>query len=221
MHEVADLVLAGEHLRLHADRALFWPARGRLLVADLHLGKGGILRAAGIPVPSGGTAHDLRRLDALLRLTGARELWVLGDFLHGRRIARAEAEWRAMMSAHRGCVASVVAGNHDRALLADAAGVVHLPDDVRDGPFRFRHLPRAPGEDAPGHVVCGHVHPVAKLPGLQGRYPAFALEPAQTILPAFSAFTGGWLLERDRAWVACAHGELAANGEAPWLPPAS
>ena len=219
MPAALELVIAGERMCLLGERALLWPARSRLLIADLHLGKGDIMRAAGIPVPSGGTRHDLERLDALLRETGARELWVLGDFLHGRRHARVEAAWRALLASHPGCVASVVAGNHDRALVADAAGVVHLPDDVRDGPFRFRHLPRAPGDTTPGHVVCGHVHPVARLPGLRGRYPALVLEPTQTILPAFSAFTGGWLLESDQAWVACAHGELAGHGEGPWLPP--
>ncbi|WP_132999239.1 ligase-associated DNA damage response endonuclease PdeM [Luteimonas arsenica] len=220
MHAALDLELAGEHMQLMADRALYWPARGRLLIADLHLGKGDIMRAAGIAVPSGGTGHDLARLDALLRSTGARELWVLGDFLHGRRHARFETQWRRLLAAHPGCSAGVVAGNHDRALVPDAAGVVHLPEDVHDGPFRFRHhpLPAAGGEGGPGagHVLCGHVHPVAALPGLPGRWPALVLEPGQTILPAFSAFTGGRLLDDRQAWIACAHGEFAGHRDAPW-----
>ena len=214
-----DLLLAGEPMRLLADRALYWPARRRLLIADLHLGKGDIMRAAGIPVPSGGTGHDLARLDALLHGTGARELWVLGDFLHGRRHARVEAAWRGLLAAHPDCVASVVAGNHDRALVADAAGVVHLPDDVRDGPFRFRHLPLQTPDAAPGHVLCGHVHPVVRLPGLPGRHPALALDAHQAILPAFSAFTGGWLLPEEQAWIACASGELVGHGDAAWRMP--
>ena len=216
MPDVLELVLAGERMALYADRALYWPARRRLLIADLHLGKGDIMRAAGIAVPSGGTRHDLERLHRLIEASGARELWVLGDFLHGRRHPRVEAEWRALLAAHPGCVASVIAGNHDRALVADAAGVVHLPDDVRDGPFRFRHAPLdAPGA-ADGHVLCGHVHPVARLPGLPGRHPALALAPGQAILPAFSAFTGGWLLPDTQSWIACAWGELAGNRDAPW-----
>ena len=216
MPDVAELRLAGEPMRLLADRALYWPARGRLLIADLHLGKGDIMRAAGIAVPSGGTRHDLERLHVLLEDTGARELWVLGDFLHGARHERVEAGWRALLAAHPGCVASVVAGNHDRALVADAAGVVHLPDDVRDGPFRFRHVPLESRGGIAEHVLCGHVHPVARLPGLPGRHPALALEPGQTILPAFSAFTGGRLLSDAQAWIACARGELAGNRDAPW-----
>ena len=223
MDDAVDLLIAGEPMRLHAERALYWPVRGRLLIADLHLGKGDILRAAGIPVPSGGTSHDLARLDALLRATGARELWVLGDFLHGRRHPRVEAAWRALLGAHPGVVASVVAGNHDRSLVPDAVGIVHLPDDVRDGPFRFRHMPLDGPDGGPrgfdpaaGYVICGHVHPVVRLPGLPGRHPALALDPYQAILPAFSAFTGGRELEHDRSWIACAGGELAGHMDGAW-----
>ena len=211
------LEIAGEPLQLLADRALYWPARNRLLVADLHLGKGDALRAAGIAVPSGGTRHDLDRLGALLRATGASQLWVLGDFLHGPRQPRVEAAWRAFLADHPECSCSVIAGNHDRALVPDAAGVVHLPDDVRDGPFRFRHMPVGSPEPGGGHVICGHVHPVVRLPGLPGRHPALALESHQAILPAFSAFTGGWLLDDDAAWIACAGGELAGHRHQPWL----
>ena|SRR5690554_1321242 len=215
MHSAAgdtmELAIAGETMRLYAGRALYWPARGRLLIADLHLGKGNTLRTAGIPVPSGGTGHDLARLDALLAHSRARELWVLGDFLHGRRHPRAEAAWRALLERHPGCVASVVAGNHDRSLVADAAGVQHLPEDVEDGPFRFRHAPVDAAGAGPWHVLCGHVHPVATLPGLPGRHPALVLDAHQAILPAFSAFTGGRLLEPGRRWIACANGALAAH----------
>lgn len=211
MRDVLELTLAGEAICLYAERALYWPARARLLIADLHLGKGDTLRAAGIAVPSGGTAHDLSRLDALLRRTGARELWVLGDFLHAGHHSQVDAAWRALLAAHPACSAAVVAGNHDRALLAAGVGVSRLPDDVRDGPFRFRHHPLAAADAAGAYVLCGHVHPVARLPGLPGRHPALALDRHQAILPAFSAFTGGWLLGADRAWIACAGGVLAAN----------
>jgi DNA ligase-associated metallophosphoesterase len=211
MPDVLELVIAGEPMRLYADRALYWPARSRLLIADLHLGKGDILRAAGIAVPSGGTAHDLARLNVLLQRSGARELWILGDFLHGRHQPPVDAAWRALLAAHPGCVAAVVAGNHDRSLLADAVGVVRLPDDVRDGPFRFRHHPIDVPHPEAGHVLCGHLHPVARLPGLPGRHPALALDAHQSVLPAFSAFTGGQRLDDGRHWIACAEGVLAVN----------
>lgn len=199
MAEHLDLLLAGEPIQLLADRALYWPARQRLLVADLHLGKADTFRAAGIALPRGGTALDLDRIAALVSATGAGALWVLGDLLHGRTdLSSWRSAWEAFRARHPGLSIAVVDGNHDRAL-RDAGLEVELPGDaVRDGPFLLRH---APARVADAHVLCGHVHPVLKLPG-QPRSPAFWLQPGCTVLPAFSAFTGGHPLalgERDAA----------------------
>src|SRR5690606_25317359 len=114
MAEALDLEIAGETVRLLADRALYWPARARLLIADLHLGKGDTFRAAGIAIPSGGTAHDLARLAALVELVHACELWILGDFLHARRNTAVDVAWRAFRDAHAAVAMAVVPGNHDR-----------------------------------------------------------------------------------------------------------
>lgn len=198
MVETLALELAGEPMRLLADRALFWPARRRLLIADLHLGKGDVFRAAGIPVPTGGTTCDLQRLDALLRATGAQALWVLGDFLHGARHAGVDAAWRTFRGAHASVRIAVVRGNHDRAFDSAAAGVDEVEDGTHEGPFVFRHAPeaddRSSGPGAP-HLLCGHVHPVLRMPGV-GAHPLFWLRPGVTVLPAFSRFTGGFRVAR-------------------------
>ncbi|MFL5519615.1 MAG: DEAD/DEAH box helicase, partial [Gemmatimonadales bacterium] len=80
----ATLELAGEHVALLAERALWWPARRTLVVADVHLGKAATFRAAGIPIPSGSTGDDLARLDRALARTGATALVILGDLFHAR-----------------------------------------------------------------------------------------------------------------------------------------
>ena len=199
--------LAGEPVRLYAERALYWPARRRVVIADLHLGKGDTFRRHGIAVPSGGTADDLARLAGLLARTGARELWVLGDMLHGDPAgARWRAAWTAFRAAHPGLAIRVIAGNHDRALHAAALDVAIDAAAVRDGPFEFRHEPAArPG----AHVLCGHLHPVLRLAPLRRQFPAFVLDPATTILPAFSLFTGGWPADpRAGPVVACVDGAL-------------
>ena len=49
------LLRAGESLVLLGERALYWPTRQALLIADLHLGKADVFRRAGIALPSGGT----------------------------------------------------------------------------------------------------------------------------------------------------------------------
>ena len=194
MAEALEMTLANEPVRLLADRALFWPARRRLVIADLHLGKGDVFRAAGIPVPTGGTAHDLQRLDRLLRVTDARALWVLGDFLHGARNASVDAAWCAFRDAHASVAMAVVRGNHDRAFDAGVAGVDEVADGADDGPFVFRHAPAVEDRESTAgtpHLLCGHVHPVLRIKGT-GAHPMFWLRPRATVLPAFSRFTGGY-----------------------------
>lgn len=212
MPSVIELRLAGEPMQVFADRALYWPARQRLLIADLHLGKGNIFRSAGISVPSGGTCHDLARLDVLLRNSAARELWILGDFLHGALHPDVEHAWTAFRAAHPGVEVDVVAGNHDRALRAAQLGMDQLPESIGDGPFCFRHHPMSVPGGGSAHVLCGHLHPVVQVRDLPGRHPAFLLGSAQTILPAFSAFTGGYRInDRASRWIACLDGELLEN----------
>lgn len=190
MPAALEVELAGEPVRLYSDRALYWPRRRRLLVADLHLGKADVFRRAGIGLPRGGTSHDLQRLDALVAASGADALWVLGDVLHG---PAPDAAWRARWDAWRRArpelqVAALV-GNHDRALAQAGLGIELLGDALDEPPFALRHEPEL---HATLHVLCGHLHPCIGLPGLgPRRWPAFWLRERMTVLPAFSAFTGG------------------------------
>lgn len=210
-----DTVLAGEAAQLLGDRALYLPRTQALLLSDLHLGKGEAFRRAGIAVPGGGTAHDLQRLDALLAARPVQVLWILGDLLHGPA-ARAHwlAQWQAWRARHPALSIRVLRGNHDRALDARLLGAEDAGDGVRDGPFLLRHDPprasRTPGDDA--HVLCGHLHPLAALPGLRRRWPAFWLRPGLTVLPAFSAFTAGVVPAQatGERLVACVEGAAIA-----------
>lgn len=208
MGESLQVELAGEPVLLLADRALYWPARRRLVVADLHLGKGAVMRRAGIAVPSGGTCTDLTRLAGLLDRTASASLWILGDFLHGARSAGSDAAWHAFRQAHPQVAVGVVPGNHDRALDATAAGVQLLADGIQDGPFEFRHAPVAGGSGS-AHILCGHLHPVLKLPALPA-HPLFWIGTGQTVLPAFSLFTGGLRVDyrQSRGSVLCNGREL-------------
>jgi DNA ligase-associated metallophosphoesterase len=211
MPEFLEVELGGEPVQLLADRALYWPARRRLLLADLHLGKGDTFRAAGIALPRGGTALDLARISALVAATGAEAVWVLGDMLHGRTdLSSWRVAWDDFRAAHPGLAIAVVDGNHDFALRRAGLDIERLGDGVHEGPFVLRH---APGRDPRGHVLCGHLHPVLKLPG-QPRTAAFWLQAGCTVLPAFSAFTGGHPLRlRDReAAVLCNGSALVAVG---------
>ncbi|ADV26125.1 metallophosphoesterase [Pseudoxanthomonas suwonensis 11-1] len=206
--------LAGEPVHLLGARALYRPQARALLIADLHLGKGDAFRRAGLAIPGGGTAHDLQRLDALLALHPSDVLWILGDLLHGPA-PRAHwlAAWHAWREGHRGLRIRVLRGNHDRAFDASVLDVEDAGIEQRDGPFLLRHDPR-PARDA--HVLCGHLHPLAALPGMRRRWPAFWLRDGLTVLPAFSAFTAGVvpMQKPGERLVACVEGEAFALP--PW-----
>ena len=65
---------------------------------------------AGLPAIVIDTNNDLSRLGALLRTTGARALWILGDFLHGPRHAMVDGAWREFRDAHPHVAMAVVRG---------------------------------------------------------------------------------------------------------------
>lgn len=137
--------LREEELGLLAGRALFWPRRRTLIVADAHFGKTAAFREAGVPVPEGSTADDLARLSAMLAESRARRLIFLGDFLHaaaGRAetVMDALAGWRR---AHQGLEVLLVTGNHDRKAgpPPEAWGFRVLDEPLREPPFLFSHEP--------------------------------------------------------------------------------
>lgn len=202
------VTLAGKVLQLLGQRALWWPARQALLIADLHLGKADTLRRAGILAPRGTTSGDLERLGALVARWRPQTLWVLGDLLHGPLHAAPWLDaWRRFREAHAGLAVQVIVGNHDRRLDGASLGV-----DVHGSAVDLDGLRLCHDDDArsPLPTITGHLHPAVKLPGVPRRWPAFLLRERGLVLPAFSAFTGGGPLPQDAAMrlIACVEGEL-------------
>lgn len=187
---------AGEAVDLLPERALWWPARGLLFVADLHLGKAATYRALGQPVPGGTTQENLVRLDALIARHAPSGIVFLGDFLHAAQartpqVLGALADWRAR---HASLALTLVRGNHDSRAgdPPDSLGIEVVDEPHRIGPFACCHHPQT---HPTLFVLAGHVHPVCSLngPGRDRlRLPCFVQEGEQAILPAFGEFTGGW-----------------------------
>lgn len=186
--------LAGETLWLLAEKAIYWPARRMLIVADIHFGKATAFRALGVPVPRGTTTQNLQALDALLARYACDEIVFLGDFLHARA-AHAPTTLGAMQAwrlRHAQLRLTLVRGNHD--LHAGdppaALDIVMVDEPHAVGPFALCHHPELA---APGYVLAGHVHPVFHLRSGRDtmRLPCFLLGVSRAILPSFGAFTGG------------------------------
>ncbi|WP_219133841.1 ligase-associated DNA damage response endonuclease PdeM [Janthinobacterium sp. UMAB-60] len=189
--------LAGESVWLLAHKAVYWPARRMLIIADIHFGKAAAFRALGVPVPRGTTTQNLLALDALLASYACEEIVFLGDFLHARA-AHAAATVAAMLAwraRHRDVRLTVVRGNHDAHAGDPAAALdIRMVDEPHQvGNLSFCHHPDTV---APGYVLAGHVHPVFHLRADRGglRLPCFLLGRERAILPAFGAFTGGHAL---------------------------
>lgn len=204
----ADIEIVGERLTLLAERAVYWARRRTLFVADPHFGKAATFRAAGIPVPHGTTAENLRRLDVAIESTKASRIVFLGDFLHAKE-GRAP-ETLATLNAWRASRGSLdmllVRGNHD-ARAGDPPRELDIQCEngpVIDAPFALAHHPVESGH---GYVLAGHIHPGARLRGAGRQYawlPCFWFGPRVAVLPAFGEFTGLAdidAVEGDGVWI--------------------
>ena len=190
---------AGETLWMMPERALWWPARQVLFVADIHLGKAAAFRAQGQPVPGGTTQENLARLDRLLDLLAPHTLVFLGDFLHAAAsrtpsIFEALQDWRTR---HAALSMVLVRGNHDKRAgdPPAALGIDVVTEPWLLGPFACCHHPQT---HAGHYVLAGHVHPAVALRGAgrdRLRLACFLFEAEMGVLPAFGEFTGGWVVE--------------------------
>lgn len=198
-------------LMLLAQRAVYQPDTRSLLVADLHLGKAASFRTLGVPVPAGTTERTLDRLTAVLALTGAKRLFVLGDLFHARPALSAArlavlAEWRAQ---HSRVEIVLVRGNHDDRAgdPPPSCGIETVSPGLALGGLSLHHEPPmqggnpSPGESwalaGGGYWVAGHLHPVARIGGRADalRLPCFWVRNGGLVLPAFGEFTGGWAVK--------------------------
>lgn len=192
--------IAGERLLLLPEKAVFWPARSMLIIADIHFGKAASFRALGVPVPRGTTTENLLGLDALIAAHDAQHVVFLGDFLHARA-AHASSTQQAMLAwreTRRDLRLTLVRGNHDKHA-GDPAAVLGIelvdePHIVK--PFAFCHHPDL---DTGSYVFAGHVHPAwvlaTRFDAL--RLPCFVVGSHRMILPSFGSFTGGHVVTRE------------------------
>lgn len=188
----APVRIANEELIVWPQRALFWPAKSILLLADLHLGKINHFRRSGVPVPTKANEKNIEVLVEILQLTKPERVIFLGDLFHSHY----NEEWEVFgqLIKHFSAVSfELVQGNHDILSAHQYRKykiVVH--QELVLEPFLLTHHPI---ENYQGDLynLAGHVHPGAQLVG-KGKQrmtlPCFYFGEQQGLLPAFGAFTG-------------------------------
>lgn len=199
MNEDILLRIEDATLMLHPERAAIWLERRTVIAADTHFGKSALFRRHGIPVPAGADELDRQRLHGLVRSTKATRLIVLGDFLHAPVAADSPdaADLSAWCAALSDVEIIVIAGNHDRGVLAVWRPPLEWREsDLLDPPFRFTHDADRPTQIPNGcFTLSGHVHPVIRLGALRRkapRVPVFWERERGLVLPSFGLFTGGY-----------------------------
>lgn len=187
---MVPLSFAGHDFLALPEAALFWPAHGALLVADLHFEKASWYARFGQFLPPHDSAATLDLIERLVERTGATALWSLGDSFHDADgAARLDAPTRARLAALTARLDWVwITGNHD-------AGVTRMPGgrrlvEMEASGVRLRH--EAVADDGRPEI-SGHFHPKLRL-SLRGRHVSrrcFVGSRNKLILPALGSLTGG------------------------------
>ncbi|MEO9476084.1 MAG: ligase-associated DNA damage response endonuclease PdeM [Cyclobacteriaceae bacterium] len=186
--------LEGQQLTLDASKAIFWYDKRMLFVSDVHLGKAGHFRKAGIPIPKKIHYDDLDLLSTLIARYQPKSLVFLGDLFHSDH----NEEWNDFelwMRRHHDTEMILVKGNHD--VLDEnlyASSDLKIVEELILPPFHFSHEK----VDSKLYNISGHIHPTIRLRGAarQGiTLPCFYFDAEDALMPAFGHFTGGYKIK--------------------------
>ena len=128
-------------LLLLPQKAIYWKQEKALIAADVHLGKVGHFRKAGIAVPRDMEQDDLGRFVRPDTRTSPEKIIFLGDLFHSDM--NDDWDWFAMWRRHFPKLEIIlIKGNHD--IIHDSHYLdldVTLHNDLLVGPFLMLHHP--------------------------------------------------------------------------------
>ena len=181
---------AGHDFLASADGALHWPAEHALLVADLHLEKASWFARLGQFLPPYDSVATLTALAELVRATGVKTLYCLGDSFHDRfGCDRLPEGARALLLEMTDKLDWVwILGNHDPGFADHCGG--RLVEELCVKGIVLRHE-ADPADPRP--EMSGHYHPKLRV-NVRGRRVSrrcFVASKTKMILPAFGSLTGG------------------------------
>ena len=206
MQNPVPYIVGNNTFWISPERSLFWEEENTLIISDMHLGKSGHFRKAGIAIPQSVYKADLQRLISQLYLFKADRLIIAGDFTHSTANKELDLfiKWRNDFSLLH---IDLVKGNHD--ILEDswykAANINISNKKLKAGPFLFIHdltvFQKLTKEEKNLYTFTGHMHPAISMKGKGKqslRFPCFYFAKNHCVLPAFSRFTGTFKVKPEK-----------------------
>jgi DNA ligase-associated metallophosphoesterase len=181
------------------EKAIYYKSEKALILSDIHLGKTGHFRNAGIPVPSELAYTDLETIDKLLNDNNLdiEKIIVLGDLSHaGLNFDwKVFEEWRMK---NKNIHIHLIKGNHDKLSVSIYRELeIEISDAAVLNKFVLVHNHRDAENTVGMYKISGHIHPAVRIKGKarQGfTLPCFYFGESTGVLPAFGRFTGMHIL---------------------------
>jgi DNA ligase-associated metallophosphoesterase len=201
MKQPVQHIIRNNHFWLSAQRCIFWEEEKTLILSDLHFGKTGHFRKAGVAVPQNIYKEDLQRLVMSIQHFNPAQLIIVGDLFHSHENKELDwfKRWRADLSSVN---IQLVKGNHDilHNQWYEEAGMIVHDEELVINDFSFRHDPISEpvAHNSQPFSFTGHIHPGISIHGLAKQslhFPCFYFTNEHCVLPAFSRFTGTHSIE--------------------------
>lgn len=184
---------------LSANRAIFWENHEALIVSDVHIGKTGHFRKAGIGVSPKVYVEDLQRLLATILFFKVSKLIIVGDLSHSKKNKELDlfSRWRNDFPSLQ---IDLVKGNHDILddLWYNENNITLHHHQLCIDDLCFCHDLDECTATQDQYIISGHLHPGVKLRGMGKQafsLPCFYFTERFGVLPAFSHFTGNSLIK--------------------------
>jgi uncharacterized protein len=202
MNSILPHKIFNQTFLLSSTRVVFWEQQKALILSDLHLGKSGHFRKAGIAIPQTVLQEDLFRLLDQIQFFKPTKLIIVGDLFHSHANKEHNLflKWRndiPQIEIH------LVMGNHD-ILHNDfykKANIILHKNVLEVEEFIFTHDINDVEQNNAKYYFSGHIHPSIQMQGI-GRQslklPCFYFTKNYAVLPAFGKFTGTYPIEKQK-----------------------
>lgn len=184
-----NIYFSNEELVLTNQRVVYWPRKNMLILSDLHLGKAAHFRRNGIQMPVQISLQDLSRLNLLINYFQPKQILIVGDLIHAGTNKELDY-FKELIQNQPQTEFILIKGNHDRISedKLNSLGIHQIYKELKIENLHFIHQP----ENNENSYISGHIHPgvTIQFATKRMRFPCYAMNENQLILPAFSAFTG-------------------------------